>query len=167
MRWFLREVGSITLLSHDMNRKKRLLYIVAVTASLYCIAYVGLRTSHVLVHRWYEIIKPGSFEEGRHGFDYWIVNDIGHGSFLDQTTLRPRVDLWDSLLRTVFSPCAQSEALFWTARERIRFGGGLWFYTTEQRKELKRVLRGEYGHNVHDGIYTFNDINYPLEGTNQ
>ena len=147
-----------------MNRKKRVRQIVTVAAILYCLAYVGLRTSHVVVHRWYEIIKPSS-SAGKHGSDYWIMNDVGHGSFLDPTTLKPRVDRWDRILRTVFAPFVQSETLFWTARERIRFGGGLWFYTTAQRQELRRVLRGEYGHNLRDGIYTFNGINYRLEGT--
>lgn len=137
---------------------------IVITAALFALTYVGLRTSRILVHRWCEVIKPGG-KEDRHGSDYWIRHDVGHGTFLNPATLIPRSDRCDSLLRCLFLPCVEAEGMFWTMRERINSGGGVWFYTSAQRQELRKVLIGKYGHNVRDGIYTYGGSEYSYTGT--
>jgi hypothetical protein len=109
---------------------------------VYSLTYAELRFSHVLVHRWYEILNPKA-QSGTHGVDYWIVEDIGHGSFFNRATWKPRNDSADAFLRAGFFPLVEAESLMWTSRARLQNTGKIWFYDSAQRAALKRVLSGD------------------------
>src|SRR5688500_11369866 len=105
------------------SKWKRRMVIGAAYLLTYCLFYVALRSSHILVHRRYVIMKPGETND-KAGFTYWVINDVGHRPFLDAVSLRPKKSLCDRLLRAPFWPLEEAEGLLWTLRERSHFGGG-------------------------------------------
>ena len=97
---------------------KRPLMIMLIVLSVYCLSYVGVRLSHILVHQWFYfdgndgsgVFNPGGWEH-RIGVGRYFDREWFDGAYIPGAK--------EVILRGVYYPFVISEGWFWELKEMI------------------------------------------------